>query len=202
MEKLVLASASPRRRELLSLVGLEYEVLPADIDESVKGYEDAGKYVMDMSRIKAETVRDKLWETGAVPKTVLAADTTVVVDGSILGKPADKQDALRMLNLIGGRWHEVITGITLAHGKSGQVLTQAERTRVKIREISPDFAERYIGTGEPFDKAGSYGIQGFGSLLVEEIEGCYFNVMGLPLYKLSTMLQTLGMTPLSWLSKP
>ncbi|MGI6622735.1 MAG: septum formation protein Maf [Clostridiaceae bacterium] len=199
MLNLILASASPRRIELLKMIDLAFEVMPANIEEESEGFNDAGKYVMEMSKRKALYVAKKVRGKAAEDTFVLGADTVVSIDGIILGKPTDENHAFRMLKLMENRWHEVITGLTLVNAKTLKCQTDSELTRVKISSYPKGFMDRYLSTKEPYDKAGSYGIQGLGSLMVECIEGCYFNVMGLPLFRLSRMLEKEGHEVLSWL---
>jgi septum formation protein len=198
MLKLVLASASPRRIELLRQVGLQFDLMPANIDENSEGYFEAGKYAMEMSRKKAVFVAEQI-NMASKDTFVLGADTVVSIDGHLLGKPADKADAERMLKLLENRWHEVITGITLVRAIDGKTNTESEVTRVKVPPYPKGFLDRYTASKEVDDKAGSYAIQGLGSLMVEKIEGCYFNVMGLPLFRLSRMLEKEGYEILSWI---
>ncbi len=184
LEKLVLASSSPRRAEILSVVGWPYETMVAGIDESRAPAEDATAYVQRLAREKAEAVVARL-ESGLV----LGADTVVVVNGEILGQPRDDDDARRMLKLLSGKWHEVLTGVALVRaGEGTETLVDYERTRVRFAEMSADEIEWYVGTGEPKGKAGAYAVQGRAALLIEETEGEYFNVVGLPIrlvYKLA-----------------
>lgn len=198
MPKLILASASPRRKALLKQIGLEFEAYPADIDENSLGYMDAGKYAEEMSRRKALMVAKDFYGATDEEHLILGADTTVEIDGTILGKPEDYDDAVRMLESIQGKWHRVITGITLVNAKNREVLTDSEMTRVKIRSMTPEMIQAYLRTGESLDKAGAYGAQGYGSLIVERVEGCFFNVIGLPIYKLSRLLEQQGFKMLSW----
>jgi septum formation protein len=169
---LILASQSPRRREILARAGLEFQVAAAGVDESVAVGETPGQHVRRLARAKAEAVP---LPAAAV---VLAADTVVVVDGEILGKPADAGEAARMLRRLAGRWHEVVTGICLR--TATQTWVGAETTRVRFRPLSEDEIRLYAASGEPLDKAGGYAIQGLASKFIDRIEGCYFNVMGLP----------------------
>jgi len=199
MLNLILASASPRRIELLKQINLDFEVMPANIDEESEGFNDAGKYVMEMSRRKALYVAKKLKGKASEDTYVLGADTVVSIDGIILGKPTDENHAFRMLKLMENRWHEVITGLTLVNVNTMKCRTDSEMTKVKISSYPKGFLDRYLSTREPYDKAGSYGIQGLGSLMVECIEGCYFNVMGLPVFRLSRMLEKEGYEVLSWM---
>lgn len=170
--KLILASASPRRRELLDNAGIVFSVRVAAVDERRGEGETAVEYVRRLAEWKARAV------PRAADEWVLGADTTVVVDEHVLEKPVDAGDAVRMLGLLAGRWHEVITGICLV-GPEGVVVDHAV-TRVWFAAMTGAEIEEYVATGEPFDKAGGYGIQGRASRFVERIEGCYFNVVGLP----------------------
>lgn len=212
MQRLILASGSPRRRELLARIGIPFDVMVSGIDEELGEHIHAETFAMIMSRGKARDVAAKLVKrhgleagrAGNIPEPadgylVLAADTVVARDGHILGKPENRGDVLRMLRLLSGGWHEVITGITLIRTNTGEEKTAAEITRVKFRDADEDFLARYADTAEPYDKAGAYGIQGYGVFLVERIEGDYHNVMGLPLQRLSRMLESMGIEPLSWL---
>ncbi len=173
--RLVLASASPRRAELLRSVGLEFVVVPADIDESVRVGESPVDYVARLSAEKASAVAER-FGPGTV---VVAADTTVDVDGEILGKPADAVDARRLLGLLSGRTHLVHTGVTVSSGTGGSGVVV--ETAVEFVELTESTVEWYVGTGEPFDKAGGYAIQGAGGALVRRVDGSVTNVIGLPL---------------------
>ena len=182
-EKLVLASSSPRRTELLTRAGWPHEVIVAGIDESVRPEEDPATYVQRLARSKAEAVAVRLEEG-----VVLGADTTVVIANQILGQPRDDADARRMLNLLNGKWHDVLTGVALVR-VGGETRVAHETTRVRFAEMSESEIDWYIASGEPVGKAGAYGIQGKASLFIEEIEGDYFNIMGLPIrlvYELAT----------------
>jgi nucleoside triphosphate pyrophosphatase len=182
-EKLVLASSSPRRTELLNRAGWPHEVMVAGIDESVRPQEEPATYVKRLARSKAEAVAERLDHGGLV----LGADTTVVIDNQILGQPCDDADAKRMLQLLNGRWHEVLTGVALVV-VGGETRVDHETTRVRFAEISESEIDWYVASGEPAGKAGAYGIQGKAALFIEEIEGDYFNIMGLPIrlvYKLA-----------------
>ncbi len=172
--KIVLASGSPRRRELLIQAGIEYVVDPADIEEITKETLPS-KVVEDLSRQKALAVAAS--HKGEV---VLAADTVVAFDDKILGKPADEEDAFKMLTVLSGRTHQVYTGVTIVR-ESGAIKTFSECTEVKMYDNTPEQIRSYIASKEPMDKAGAYGIQGLGAVLVEKIEGDYNNVVGLPL---------------------
>jgi len=184
-EKLVLASSSPRRTEILERAGWPHEVIVAGIDETLFPNEAAAAYVQRLARSKAEAVARRL-EHGLV----LGADTTVVVGNEILGQPVDEADARRMLDLLNAKWHEVLTGVAVVR-VGGEPRVAYETTRVRFAEMSAKEIDWYIATGEPFGKAGAYAIQGKASLFIEEIEGDYFNIMGLPIrvvYKLATGL--------------
>ena len=173
-EKLILASSSPRRAEILKSVGWPFDVVVAAVDESVHSNEDPAIYVQRLARAKAEAVAASLKEG-----VVLGADTTVVVDNHILGQPVDHDEARRMLRLLNGRWHEVLTGVALIRvGNKPRV--DYERTRVRFCEMTEDEINWYVETGEPRGKAGAYAIQGRAALFVEEVQGDYFNIVGLP----------------------
>ena len=194
---LVLASASPRRRELLAQVGYQFEVHPAHIPEDPLPGEDPIAYVTRLAREKAEAVfreltsresSPKLAAGRAVPLAVLGADTTVTLDSAILGKPEDAADAARMLRLLSGRTHRVITGVALVTAKAHEVA--AEVTAVRFLTLSDEDIAEYVATGEPMDKAGAYAIQGRAARWIPRIEGCYFNVVGLPLALVCSLLES------------
>jgi septum formation protein len=174
-EKLVLASGSPRRTEILERAGWPHEVIVAGVDESVVAHEEPADYVQRLARSKAEAVAHGL-EQGLV----LGADTTVVIGNQILGQPQDDADAKRMLELLNGKWHDVLTGVALVR-VGGETRVAYETTRVRFAEMSESEIDWYISTREPFGKAGAYGIQGKAALFIEEIQGDYFNIMGLPI---------------------
>jgi len=173
----ILASASPRRRELLTLAGFAFGIRVPDIDEAVSPEWSPGEAARELARQKAEAVAAQCPE-----HCIIAADTIVVLDKLILGKPKDTQDAVRMLRLLSGREHRVITGVCLMQNSRQRVFSQ--ETSVRFYPLRDDEIERYVATGEPMDKAGAYGIQGRGALLVESIAGDYFNVVGLPVARL------------------
>ncbi len=174
-QKLILASKSPRRAEILSAVNWPFEARAADIDETRNGSEDAVTYVKRLALSKARAVADQLR-----PGLVLGADTVVVVEDEILGQPRDDEDARRMLRLLSGKWHEVLTGVALLGISDGKFLVEHEVTRVRFAQMSGNEIDWYVGTDEPMDKAGAYAIQGRAALFIEEIEGDYFNIVGLP----------------------
>ena len=204
---LVLASASPRRRELLAQAGFSFEVYPVDIPEDPLPAEDPIAYVVRLAREKAQAAFREFTEVGAntaafhEPRldgksslAVLGADTTVTLDNQILGKPADADDAARMLRLLSGRTHRVLTGVALVTADGVQVA--AEATGVRFLTISDEEIEAYIASGEPMDKAGAYAIQGRAARWTARIEGCYFNVVGLPIALVTSLLESLS-CPLS-----
>jgi septum formation protein len=181
---LVLASASPRRAELLRAAGIPFEVQPAHVDESVHENETPVAYVRRVAEDKARAVHQQY-----PARVVLAADTTVVVDHQILGKPEDDADARRMLRLLSGRAHQVITGVTVAGPGHAGLETRVETTTVEFAPLSPEDIEWYVASGEPKDKAGAYAIQGLASRFITRIEGSYSNVVGLPVALVYEMLK-------------
>lgn len=234
---LILASASPRRKELLAQAGFRFEVRPAHVNEDVRAGEDAIAYVVRLAREKAERVFEEMSgmregfdshslrreramngapdpgglrpmlspvsesRPGAPANSdksadqelvVLGADTTVTVDGAILAKPEDAADAARMLRLLSGRTHRVITGVAVVAAKGAEVA--AEITGVRFATLSDAEIQAYVATGEPMDKAGAYAIQGRAGKWIPRVEGCYFNVVGLPLALVTTMLEGVGVT--------
>ncbi len=196
---LTLASTSPRRAELLKVAGIPFRVVPAgEIELAVSSANGdlrahPAEYALKLAEAKAAAVADRL-----PGDLVLGADTVVVLGGEILEKPADAADAVRILRRLAGRRHRVITGMALQVGQQPQRWTGFEETTVEFLPLAEDAIARYVATGEPFDKAGAYGIQGFGALMVRRVEGCYFNVMGLPLARLGEALRALfGQAPVS-----
>ncbi len=185
---LVLASQSPRRQDLLRQAGIPFRAQPAAVVERPLEGEDARQHVERLARAKAEAVSA---EPGDI---VLGADTVVVVDGQILGKPADAADAARMLRLLSGREHQVVTGICLRQGS--RVITDAETTTVRFVPLTEEDIGTYLASGEPMDKAGAYAIQGLASRFIGRLEGCYFNVVGLPLALVYRHLRRLESAPL------
>lgn len=181
---LILASASPRRRELLAQAGFTFEVRPAHVNEDPKHGEDAIAYVTRLAREKAQAVFDAMRDEASM---VLGADTTVEVDGQILAKPVDAVDATRMLRLLSGRTHRVMTGVAVV--TKARVEVAAEVTGVRFVTLSDAEIAAYVATGEPMDKAGAYAIQGRAGRWIPRVEGCYFNVVGLPLALVTTMLE-------------
>lgn len=190
MMQIVLASQSPRRSELLKQLGLNFEIRASDIDESnsmgLKASELVGHLAFEKARVIAE---DSNFNTESI---VIGADTVVVREGTILGKPRDREDAFNMLKSLSGSWHEVMTGVAVIDVNSFKYDKIIEITRVKMKELTNETINAYIDSGEPLDKAGAYGIQGLGAVLIDRIEGCYFNVVGLPISKLSDSLKNYG----------
>lgn len=184
-ERIVLGSGSPRRREILTWLGLDFEVHPADIDESVLDGEQAVPYVRRLAQSKAAVV------AAAHPsRVVIAADTTVAIDGEILGKPDDVEEARRMVRRLAGRTHQVHTGVAVAF--DGRIAVDVETTAVTFTPISDEVVEWYVALAEPYDKAGGYGLQGAGAAFVERIEGNAANVIGLPVPLLLRLAATVG----------
>jgi len=183
----VLASASPRRRELLKLIGIVHGVRPADADESYSTEEEPAAYAERLAREKAAIV------TGVVRDSlVIGADTIVVIDGHLLGKPRDAEEAARMLKLLRGRTHIVMTAVAVSF--QGKTVSGVEKVSVTFRDLSDSEVESYVDTGEPMDKAGAYGIQGYGATIVKRIEGDYFAVMGLSLVLLVALMAEVGVS--------
>lgn len=179
--KIILASKSPRRIELLKLLKIDFEVIPSNIDENISE-KDPKLLAEKLSYLKAMSIKKD--------GVVLAADTVVTLDKEIFGKPRDYKDAFRMLKSLSGKWHTVITGVTIKF--KDELITFSEKTNVKFKNLSKELIEFYINTAKPFDKAGGYGIQELGSVLVEKIEGDYFNVVGLPISKVWDILWDRG----------
>ena len=182
--RVILASASPRRRELLRLIGVEHEVRPADIDERYLPHETPRAHAERLAREKATTIH----EDDAV---TIGSDTIVVVDGDVLGKPRDRAHAAEMLRRLSGRSHVVMTGVAVCW--QDRIASGLEEVAVTFRVLTDVEIERYIDTGEPMDKAGAYGIQGFGATIVERVDGDYFAVMGLALNRLMGLCRSLGL---------
>ena len=183
-----LASASPRRRELLLQLGLRCEAVPAELEERPAAGEAPADYVLRLARLKAEAAVRRL---GAPAAAVLAADTEVTVDGQVLGKPRDRDAGLAMLAKLSGRRHQVFSGVAL--WSSGELRSVLSESRVWFRAVSPAEAAAYWDTGEPADKAGGYAIQGRGAIFIERLEGSYSGVMGLPLFETARLLREAGM---------
>lgn len=189
--RIILASQSPRRRELLERMGIsQFDVIPAKGEERADPNLTPDQLVEELSRQKAAEIA-----AGNPDALIIAADTVVAVDGTVLGKPHDRDDAVRMLQTLSGREHTVYSGLTVCW--QGRSVTQHEATAVRFRPLSETDIDHYVSTGEPMDKAGSYGIQGYGCTLVEGISGDYYNVVGLPVCRLSQILSGFGLDPLA-----
>jgi len=183
--RVILASSSPRRRELLRLIGIPHEVRPADIDETHPPGERPGEHAERLAREKAIAI-------DAPDAVVIGSDTIVVVDGEVLGKPRDRQHATTMLRRLSGRSHVVVTGVAVKWG--GRLASGVEEVGVTFRDLSDAEIDSYIDTGEPMDKAGAYGIQGYGATIVQRVDGDYFAVMGLALNRLVCLMRELDLS--------
>lgn len=183
---LILASTSPRRAALLRQIGLPFVVEAPDVDESAWSSQDPAEGARTLALQKARAVAARQTVPGQI---VLGADTIVVLDGRILGKPDGTAGARAMLRALGGRAHRVITGLALVETGSGRMVQGDEQTTVWMRPLAPEEIEAYLVTGEPLDKAGAYGAQGYGASFIERVEGCFYNVVGLPLARLVVMLR-------------
>lgn len=188
--RIILASGSPRRKSLLQAVGADFKVVAPRVVE--EGIEDLSPEtaVEKLARDKALEVRSRLSPRDK-ERLIIAADTVVAYRHHVLGKPENKAGAARMLRMLSGRWHQVYTGLCLISPADGRIITGYEVTRVKFRRLSSEYIQNYVASGEPLDKAGAYGIQELGALIVEKVDGCYFNVVGLPLVKLDRMIRRL-----------
>lgn len=183
--RVVLASGSPRRRQLLDLVGISHEMRPTNIDESIRPRETPRRHAERLAREKASAIATR------DPNLItIGADTIVVINRKVLGKPADADQAAAMLRQLSGKEHTVVTAVAVSRGK--KLRSAVEEVRVKFRRLRDDEIDEYIATGEPMDKAGAYGIQGYGATIVECIDGDYFSVMGLPLARLVGLLRDVG----------
>lgn len=183
--KIILASQSPRRASILDQIGFDYEIFPSTVDEDKNVPDIPVDHVIELSHRKAINVKKRYTHSYDI---IIAADTIVVYNNTILGKPIDSSHAYKMLSRLNNTSHEVFTGITILNSK-GKSVSNYEVTKVYFRNLSDTEIEKYIKTKEPLDKAGAYGIQGKGAILVEKIEGCYYNVVGLPIAKLLEMLK-------------
>lgn len=192
MKRLILASSSSRRIEILKNLGLEFEVIPSNFEESLVD-DQPQRLVCKLAESKAKDVISKV----PSDSIIIAADTVVVKDKRIFGKPKSQNEAYEMLRELSGSSHKVVTGICIVDNINELEVADYEETTVYFKELSDDEIWNYIKTGEPIDKAGAYGIQSLGGLFVKKIDGCYFNVMGLPVYKLYTMMGELGINILT-----
>jgi nucleoside triphosphate pyrophosphatase len=190
--RLILASKSPRRYELVKQVGLDFEVIPSKVMEDIVQKESPKEHVIRLAEAKARDIA-----SGYPDRWVIAADTIVYINGSILGKPKSREETMEMLHRLSGQEHWVLTGFSVCHLGKGKSDKEAVQTAVKMKTLSPTEMEWYVQTGEPFDKAGGYAIQGIGSFMIESIRGSYTNVVGLPLCELIQMLNRLGAIAIS-----
>ncbi|HHV78347.1 MAG TPA: septum formation inhibitor Maf [Firmicutes bacterium] len=185
-KRIVLASSSPRRRQLLSQLGIKFEVLPSYAEESCVSA-DPPAMVRELALRKASEVATRVKDA-----LVIGADTIVVLGRKVLGKPTSPEEAVKMLLELQGKWHTVFTGVAVIDTCSGRTVVDCEATQVLMRPLNEKAVRAYVETGEPMDKAGSYAVQGLGAALVERIEGCFYNVVGLPIPKLCQILETFG----------
>lgn len=187
MKKIILASASPRRKALLEQLGLDFEVIPSDCEEEINSGLDPHDLAKKLSSEKAKSVADKNKNT-----LVIGADTFIAYKGKIIGKPRDGEEAMKILKLLQGNTHSVITGLTVIDSDTGKTVSDSIETKVHFKKLADDEIEGYILTNEPLDKAGAYGIQALGAAVVDKIDGDYFNVVGLPLSLLHDVLKKFG----------
>lgn len=185
--RIILASASPRRAELLKQIGVEFELVPSQIEERPHPDEAPGDYITRIARAKVVAVA-----RGRDSGLVIGADTVVVLDGRLIGKPENQADAHRLLRLLSGKWHAVLTGVALYDVETRHEVADYEKTLVKFAQLNDTEIDWYVNTGEPMDKAGAYGIQGLGGLFVDEIAGNYYNVVGLPIPLVYRLARRLG----------
>ena len=188
MKKIVLASASPRRKELLEQIGISFEVIASNVNENIQYQDNPDRYVEQLALMKAQEVARRV-NPGHL---IIGSDTIVLLDNEILGKPENDQDAFNTIKRLSGKSHFVFTGVAIIEAAEGKTMVSHAKTKVKFRDVEDDEIMAYIKSGEPADKAGSYGIQGKGAVLVEGIDGCYFNVVGLPISCLCSMLKSFG----------
>jgi len=187
-KKLILASASPRRKDLLKNLNLEFDIIPSEIEEDIKDKPFSEELIKCLAIEKALDVKNKL----DYPAIIIGSDTVVVIGKTILGKPDDESDAFKMLKLLSGKTHQVVSAIAVIDSGKNKTLTDAVTSKVTFRELSDEEIKNYIATGEPMDKAGAYGIQGLGSIFIKSICGCYTNIVGISTYKLAEMLKEFG----------
>jgi len=185
---IILASKSPRRKELLENIGLKFSVKPAEIDEVHRGVEDFGDIVMDLAEQKGDAVKAIMFHE----RMIIASDTIVVIDGKILNKPNDREHAFDMLRTLSGRIHSVFTSLYVADAYMNKTVKEFTETKVEFFYMTDEQINAYLDTHEPFDKAGAYGIQGYGSKFIKKIDGCFFSVMGFPVPLFSQKMYELG----------
>lgn len=186
-QRLILASTSPRRKELATAMGLDFEIIPSDYEEDMSLDISPEELVKTFSYGKAKSVADKLHEG-----IVIGVDTIACIKNKKLGKPKNKEEAFRMLKNLSNNYHEVYSGVCLIDAKTKKIIQDFEVTKVKFKKLEDNEIKSYIETGDPMDKAGSYGVQGLASIFVERIDGCFFNVMGLPIQNLYNNLKKIG----------
>ncbi len=197
MTKLILASASPRRAELLLRLGFPFETMPSGASEDISKTLPPTQHVLEIAKRKTQAVSAKVQNA-----IVIGADTVVVINNTILEKPRDAHHATEMLTLLSGKTHQVLTGLVLTNTNTSQTHTDVAITQVTMRNLTPHDIQRYVATGDPFDKAGAYAAQGLSAIFIESISGCFYNVVGLPLTKLWTMLHTLcDQSPWSYIAQ-
>jgi len=187
-KRIILASKSPRRKFLLEQVGIDFEVIPSDFEEDIENKKFSRKLIESLAYQKALDVAENKYYDALI----IGADTVVILGNKILGKPTDENDAKKMLQNLSGKTHKVITAVAIIDSFENKTLINSTISKVKFKKLSEREIEDYIKTGEPMDKAGAYGIQAYGSLFVEKVEGCYNNIVGLPLNLLSEMLKSFG----------
>ena len=187
-KKIILASASPRRKELLKSMGLEFEVIPSEIEENIENESFSPKLIENLAAEKAADVAKRTNFTAIV----IGSDTVVVINNKILGKPKDKKDAFIMLKMLSGNTHQVISAIAVIDTETRKILKDSVVSDVTFKQLSDEEINAYIETGEPMDKAGSYAIQGLAGMFVKSINGCYSNIVGISVFKLAEMLKELG----------
>jgi len=187
-KKIILASASPRRKELLESIGLKFEVMVSDVDENIDGKDFSVELIENLALEKASDVADKI----NFPAIIIGSDTVVVINNHVLGKPKDKEDAFTMLKMLSGKTHEVISGIAIIDTETNKILKDSVISEVNFKELSDEEINNYIATGEPSDKAGAYAIQGFAGMFVKSINGCYSNIVGISVFKTAELLREFG----------
>jgi len=197
-KRIILASSSPRRKALIEGLGINFYVCPTGIEEDIHEGENPREHALRLARDKARKARDRCHtrnEHDLMGCFFIGADTIVILDGRIMGKPADEEDAERMLRALGGRTHSVITAFSIIEGSTCEEISEVVESLVTMKELTTDEIKDYVATGEPMDKAGSYAVQGIGSSLVEKVEGSYTNVVGLPIEELDTALKSFDLVP-------
>ncbi len=185
MKKIILASASPRRKELLEKLNLKFEVIPSTVEENIKDEKFSPELIEKLALEKAKDVAQKMKE----PAVIIGSDTVVVINDEILGKPVDKQDAFNMLTKLSGKTHQVISAIAIVDTESNKEFTDYVTSNVTFKTLTKEEINNYLATQEPYDKAGSYAIQGYAGAFIQYISGCYTNIVGISTYKLAEMLK-------------